>query len=254
MVHIPLGASPAFRGRSKKGLFGDVMMEVDASVGSIVQRLARHGLEKDTIVIFTSDNGPWLNFGSHAGSAGPFREGKGTEFEGGVRVPCIVRWPGRVPSGRVTGRIASTIDLLPTLALAAGAPLPGNKIDGVSLLPLLEGDPEANPRRTFYYYYGRGLRAVRKDRWKLILPHTSSSYAGQTPGEDGFPGQIVEIKVGLALHDLVADAGETRDEAAAHPDVVTELQTIAETAREELGDALTNKTGKGVREPGRLAP
>jgi arylsulfatase A-like enzyme len=252
MVHIPLGASRPFRGRSRKGLYGDVMMEVDASAGSILDRLARHGLEKDTLVVFTSDNGPWLNFGAHAGSAGPFREGKGTEFEGGVRVPGLVRWPGRVPAGAVTSRIGSTIDLLPTIAAAAGATLPAHPIDGVSLMPLLEGQPDANPRRTFYYYYGQQLRAVRKDNWKLLLPHKSQSYAGQEPGRNGFPGPTAQIEVGLALHDLVADPGEAHDVAAAHPGVVADLQALAESAREELGDALTNRVGKGVREPGKV--
>ena len=254
MVHIPLGASPSFRGRSRKGLYGDVMMEIDASVGSLLERLARHGLDKNTLVIFTSDNGPWLNFGNHAGSAGPLREGKGTMFEGGARVPCLMRWPGRIRPGTVTNRIAATIDLLPTIAAAAEAPLPRNRIDGVSLIPLLEGGHEANPRNHFFYYYGRQLRAVRKDRWKLIFPHKSDSYAGQEPGRDGFPGRIVQIQTDLGLYDLAADIGETRNVAAKHPDVVAELQALAETAREELGDALTGRTGKGVREPGRLAP
>ena len=122
MVHIPIAASRAFRGRSRQGLYGDVMMEVDDSVRRIVDRLASHGVENDTLVIFASDNGPWLNFGRHAGSAGPFREGKGTAFEGGVRVPCIMRWPGRIPGGRVTDRLAATMDLLPTIVAAAGAP------------------------------------------------------------------------------------------------------------------------------------
>ena len=254
MVHIPLGASRRFRGRSRQGLYGDVMMEIDASVGSLLERLARYGLERNTLLIFTSDNGPWLNFGSHAGSAGPLREGKGTAFEGGVRVPCVMRWTGRIPPGTVTNRIAATIDLLPTIVAAVGAPPPRNRIDGVSLLPLLDGDRDADPRRQFFYYYGRQLRAVRKDRWKLVLPHTSDSYAGQEPGRDGFPGRIVQLKIGLGLYDLAADVGETRDVAAAHPEVVAELQTLAESAREELGDALTGRTGKGVREPGRLAP
>jgi arylsulfatase len=252
MVHIPLGASPPFRGRSKRGLFGDVMMEVDASMGAILQRLGQQGLERDTIVIYTSDNGPWLNFGSHAGSAGHFREGKGTEFEGGVRVPCLVRWPGRVPAGRVSSRIASTIDLLPTLAHVAGAELPRNKIDGVNVLPLLEGDERVDPRRSFFYYYGGELRAVRKDGWKLILPHTSRTYVGQEPGKDGFPGPTIDVPVGRALHDLIADPGERRDVASRHPEVVKDLELLAESAREELGDRLTKRTGKGVREPGRV--
>ena len=127
-----------------------------------------------------------------------------------------------------------------------------NRIDGVSLLPLLEGRPDANPRQHFFYYYGRELRAVRKDRWKLLLPHKSTSYAGQQPGENGFPGRTTQIQVALGLFDLSADVGETRDVAADHPEVVSELQALAETAREELGDALTGRAGKGVREPGRL--
>lgn len=252
MVHIPLAASARFRGRSRKGLYGDVMMEVDASVGRVLDALSRARLQDDTLVIFTSDNGPWLNFGAHAGSAGPFREGKGTEFEGGVRVPCLMRWPGLVPARTVTNRIASTIDLLPTFAAVAGAPLPTHPIDGVNLLPLLEGRPGANPRRTFFYYYGRELRAVRQDRWKLLLPHTSDSYARQPRGENGFPGPIGRITVTLALFDLVADPGEARDVSAAHPGVVAELQALAEQARADLGDALTNRTGAGVREPGRI--
>lgn len=252
MVHIPLGASPSFRGRSRQGLYGDVMMEVDASVGRILERLARHGLESNTLVIFLSDNGPWLNFGSHAGSAGPLREGKSTMFEGGPRVPCLMRWPGRIPRRTVTSRIAASMDLLPTIAAAAGAPAPRNTIDGVSLLPLLEGRPGTNPRPHFFYYYGRELRAVRKDRWKLLLPHKSTSYAGQKAGENGFPGPTVQIQVGLALFDLVEDVGETRDVSAAHAEVVSELQALAETAREELGDTLTGRKGRGVREPGRL--
>jgi arylsulfatase len=254
MVHIPLGASPEFRGRSGRGLFGDVMMEIDASVGRILERLAGHGLEKETLVIFTSDNGPWLNFGAHAGSAGPLREGKGTMFEGGPRVPCLIRWPGRVPAGRVTEKIAATIDLLPTIAAAAGARPPRKPIDGVDLMPLLEGRPGAEPRNHYYYYYGRQLRAVRQGRWKLILPHKSQSYAGRAPGKDGFPGPTTEIQTGLELYDLTADVGETRDVAAANPAVVARLQALAEAARKELGDALTGRKGQGVREPGRLAP
>jgi len=254
MVHIPLGVSADFRGRSRQGLYGDVMMEIDWSVGRIIERLARHDLEKDTLVIFTSDNGPWLNFGGHAGSAGPLREGKGTMFEGGPRVPCLMRWPGRIPAGAATDRIASTIDLLPTIAALTGANPPKNKIDGVNLWPLLEGRPGAEPRDHFFYYYGRQLRAVRKGRWKLIFPHESQSYAGQTPGKDGFPGPTGKIKTGLELYDLVADIGETRDAAGDHPAVVAEIQALAETARGELGDALTGRKGWGVREPGRLAP
>ena len=121
MVHIPLGVSEKFRGKSKQGLYGDVMMEVDWSIGEIMKALERNGLDKNTLVIFTSDNGPWLNFGNHAGTTGGLREGKGTSWEGGQRVPCIMRWPGVIPAGEICNKLASSIDILPTLAAITGA-------------------------------------------------------------------------------------------------------------------------------------
>jgi len=253
MVHTPIAASPEFRGRSGHSPYADVVMELDASTGRIMDRLERHGIDGNTVVIFTSDNGPWLNFGDSAGSAGPLREGKGTMFEGGPRVPCIIRWPGRIPAGRVTSEIATTMDLLPTLVAWAGAPLPTLPIDGLDLRPLLEGRTETGPRDHFFYYYGHELRAVRKGRWKLILPHKSRSYLGVEPGRSGLPGPYATIETGLELYDLVDDIGETRDVAAEHPDIVAELQALAERARDELGDRLTGCKGKGEREPGRVS-
>jgi arylsulfatase len=252
MVHTPIAASPEFRGRSGLNPYADVVMELDASTGRIMDRLERYGIDGDTIVIFTSDNGPWLNFGEYAGSAGPLREGKGTMFEGGPRVPCIVRWRGRVPPGRATAEIASTIDLLPTIAGWAGAALPARPIDGLDLGPFLEGRTERSPRDHFFYYYGHELRAVRKGRWKLLFPHKSRSYLGVEPGRNGLPGGYASVETGLELYDLVDDIGETRDVAAANPGIVAELQALAETARAELGDALTGRKGAGEREPGRL--
>lgn len=251
MVHTPIAAGEAFRGRSRRGPYGDVVMELDASTGRILDRLRRHGLEDDTIVVFTSDNGPWLNFGTHAGSAGPLREGKGTMFEGGARVPFLLRWPGRVPGGRVVSDIASTIDLLPTFCHWAGSPLPKKPIDGLNLGPFLEGKSPAGPRDHFFYYYGQELRAVRKGRWKLIFPHVSRSYVGVEPGTEGMPGPYAKVTTDLELYDLREDIGETRDLAGRHPDVVADLQALAEIARAELGDRLTGRRGRGEREPGR---
>jgi len=252
MPHTPLGVSNKFRGKSRQGPYGDVIQEIDWSVGQILGRLKLHGLEKDTWVIFASDNGPWLNFGKYGGSAGPLREGKGTMFEGGPRVPCVMRWPGKLAAGRVISNIASTIDLLPSIVAACGAPGPKNKIDGVDLWPLLEGKAGADPRDHFFYYYERGLRAVRQGRWKLIFPHKSRSYVGVPPGTGGLPGPYAEIMTGLELYDLETDIGETKNIADTHPDVVARLQTLAETAREDLGDSLTNRKGTGLRPPGRL--
>jgi arylsulfatase len=254
MPHVPLGVSAGFRGRSEQGAYGDVIAEIDASLGRILGALDEHGLREDTLVVFTSDNGPWLNFGNHAGSAGPLREGKGTMWEGGARVPCIVRWPGRVPAGSECDRLAATIDLLPTIASLAGATLPEKPIDGVDITGLLEGRAEARPRRTFLYYYGARLIAVRRDAWKLVFPHEHRSYLGVEPGADGHPGPYARGKSGLELYDLEADLGETQDVAAQNPAIVRELEALADVARAELGDRLRDVRGSGARPPGRLAP
>jgi arylsulfatase len=250
MVHTPLGVSDKFRGKSEQGKYGDVMMEVDWSVGEILKTLTKHGLENDTLVIFTSDNGPWMNFGKHAGSAGPFREGKGTSWEGGVRVPCIMRWPGNIPAGSECDRMAATMDVLPTLAAITGAPLPVNKIDGVNILSLLEGNPDADPRDHLFYYYGKQLQAVRQGKWKLHFPHGYRSYEGVEPGKGGLPGPYAHGETGLELYDLENDIGEKHDVAEKHPDVVERLMALGERARRELGDK--ELIGEEVRPPGRV--
>jgi arylsulfatase A-like enzyme len=254
MVHVPLGVSAKFKGKSKQGMFGDVMMEVDWSVGQIMKTLKENGLDKNTLVIFTSDNGPWLNFGNHAGSTGGFREGKGTVFEGGQRVPCLVRWKGTIPEGLICNQLTSTIDILPTLARICGTTLPENKIDGIDILSLIKGNVNESPRKYFYYYYAvNELRAVRRDNWKLMLPHkVERTYENVLPGNDGFSGKYGNIEVSLALYDLRRDAGEEYDVKEQHPEIVAELQKIAEIAREDLGDALQQKQGKNVRPAGVL--
>jgi len=250
MPHVPLGVSDKFRGRSKQGIYGDVIMEIDWSVGEILKALKRNGLEDNTLVVFTTDNGPWLNFGNHGGSALPLREGKGTSWEGGVRVPCIMRWPGHIPAGRVCDRIAATLDLLPTFAAISGAPLPKHKIDGVNIMSLLQGEPEANPRDHLFYYYGKQLQCVRQGKWKLIFPYTYRSYKGVKPGMDGLPGPYAKGETGLELYDLDNNIGEKYNVASEYPEVVKRLQALGEKAREELGDG--ELVGKGVRPPGRV--
>ena len=252
MPHVPLGVSDKFRGKSEQGMYGDVIMEIDWSVGEILKTLDRLALVDDTLVIYTSDNGPWLNFGNHAGSTGPLREGKGTMWEGGARVPCVMRFPGRISAARQCDNIASTIDLLPTIAAMTGSPLPGNRIDGVDLSPLLEGIQGANPRDHFFFYYGGELQAVRAGKWKLHLPHRYRSYTGVVAGNDGQPGPYAAGETGLELYDLESDVGESVNVAEKHPDVVKHLQTLAQKAREDLGDRLTDTVGRGVRQPGRM--
>ncbi|MDB5305113.1 MAG: arylsulfatase [Phycisphaerales bacterium] len=216
MPHVPLHASAKFRGKSARGLYGDVIEEIDASAGEILDTLKRLGLDEQTLVIFTSDNGPWTEKGTAGGSSGPLREGKFTIFEGGVREPCIMRWPGRLPAGQTCPEVAATIDLLPTFAALAGAALPRHReIDGKNLFPLLTGHVAQSPHDLFCYFNGKRLGAVRRGRWKLFL--------GRGTGEthDG-------KKDDTALYDLQADIGETRNVAGDHPDIVSELKSAAE--------------------------
>lgn len=252
MVHIPLGVSDKFRGKSKQGLYGDVMMEVDWSVGEVMKALERNGLDKNTLVIFTSDNGPWLNFGNHAGTTGGLREGKGTSWEGGQRVPCIMRWPGVIPAGEICNKLACAMDILPTLSAITGATLPEKKIDGISILPLMLGDKTAAPRHEFYYYYQtNALEAVQKDYWKLVLPHSGRTYRNYKPGSNGWPGPTGTEKIVLSqLYDLRRDPGEWYDVSKWYPEKVKELEALADNARADLGDELTKSTGANRRKAG----
>lgn len=253
MTHVPLAVSGKFKGKSEQGLFGDVMMEIDWSVGKIMKTLEENGLSDNTLVIFTSDNGPWLNFGNHAGSTAGLREGKGTSFEGGQRVPCLMKWPGIIPRGFVCNELAATIDILPTLAAIIGAGLPEKRIDGVNILPLMKGDSTANPREYLYYYYQQNsLEAIRKGSWKLVLPHKYRSYEGVMPGQNGYPGEYAQAETGLALYDMRRDPGERYDVKELYPEIVEDLTELANQAREDLGDDLTANAGKNRREPGRL--
>ncbi|MCI0358124.1 MAG: sulfatase [Planctomycetaceae bacterium] len=273
MPHVPIFASDKFRGRSARGLYGDVVEELDWSIGEILAAIDKHGLDERTLVIFLSDNGPFLSYGNHAGTAGPLREGKLTTFEGGVRVPCAMRWTGKIPAGRTCNQLVSTIDLAPSVANLLGVTLPAHRIDGVNIAPLVCGAVETSPRSEFYYYAGDELQAVRSGPWKLHLPHEYLTPA-QPPGKDGKPANFANLrpesmqmsglrgiasrhgyvvrKMEQSLFNLENDMGETTDVAARHPEVVQRLLKIAEAAREDLGDSLTKRTGRNVRASGKL--
>jgi arylsulfatase A-like enzyme len=272
MPHVPIFASEKFRGHSRGGLYGDVVEELDWSVGQILATLDRLRLAERTLVIFFSDNGPWLSYGDHAGSAKPLREGKLTTFEGGVRVPCVVRWPGQVPAARVSDDPIIAIDLLPTLTELVGGKTPERRIDGCSVKPLLLGESGAkSPHEALFFYAGAELHAVRSGPWKLHFPHSYLTTAGE-PGRGGKPsnwgktkplaitqsgmegiasrhGQRVE-RIELSLFDLRTDPGETKNVAAEHPEIVARLTRLAEPIRAELGDALTGIKGTGLRAAG----
>lgn len=249
MPHVPIFATPPFRGRSARGPYGDAVEELDASVGEIAAALDRAGVAANTLVLFLSDNGPFLSYGNHAGSAGQLREGKLTTFEGGVRVPFIARWPGVVPAGRVCQDVTATIDIVPTVARLIGASLQARRVDGIDIGPLLRGETERiEPSRTYLLHAGDRVEAVRRGRWKLHLPHEYPTVGGE-PGRDGRPAvpraaaprppaesglrgvasrHGYEIRsTSLALYDLAADPGETTNLADAHPDIVRDLEARA---------------------------
>jgi arylsulfatase len=258
MVHVPLHVSDKFRGKSKQGLYGDACMEVDWSVGEVLAALKRAGVEENTWVIYTSDNGPWLSYGNHAGSAGPLREGKGTCWEGGTREPTLMRWPGKISAATTNEEMLMTIDLFPTFAKLIGAELPRHEIDGLDVWPLISGQKgAANPHEGYAFYYEQNqLQAVvsADGRWKLQLPHTYRTLGGRPGGRDGIPAKYENRKLEVAeLYDLQNDIGEQTNIADKHPDVVKRLEAFAEKMRGDLGDALTQRKGKGVREPGRVA-
>ena len=252
--HVPLFASEAFRGRSARGLYGDVIMEIDWSVGQVLGTLDRLGLSENTLVVFTSDNGPWLVKGEHSGSTGPLREGKGTTFEGGQRVPCLMRWPGTIPAGAVSREMVTAMDLLPTIARLTGAALPQDRrIDGKDIGPLITGQPGATtPHEAFFFYWGRQLQAVRSGVWKLHVPHRYRSMKNATLASASHPGQYTQDSIGVALFNLEDDIGETTNLADAHPDVVERLMGLMAQARADLGDALTDREGTHVRPPSRV--
>jgi len=243
MPHVPLFVSDRQKGKSAGGLYGDVIEEIDWSVGQILQTLQDLGIDDNTLVIFTSDNGPWLSYGNHSGSAGLLREGKGTTWEGGVRVPFIARWPGRIPADKTQHEPAMTIDILPTVARVTGAKLPAGKLDGKDIRPLLFNEANAkSPHDAYYFYWNNELHAVRSGPWKLYFPRTYRSMIGNEPGKEGQPGLYKNVKAGQELFNLVSDLSETTDVAARNPEVVRRLEMLSDRMRADLGDSLRKKS------------
>jgi len=244
-VHTPIHPGPEFRGKSANGRFGDWVEEVDWSAGRVLDTLRELHLDTNTLVIFTSDNGPWLKQGADAGTAGPLRGGKGSTWEGGMREPTIAWWPGRVPAGRATDAVTGEIDLLPTFVALAGGTVPQDKpIDGADISKLLLGQSEESAREAHYFYNHNNLQAVRSGSWKLALTPQNFSMAFTEDAQ-----HRGESKPGLRLYDLAADIGETKDVAAQHPDVVKKLKALADHMAATLCDG---PKGPGIRPPGRV--
>ncbi|TDU68162.1 arylsulfatase [Prosthecobacter fusiformis] len=259
MVHVPLFVSDQFKGKSGEGLYADVMLEVDWSVGQVMDALEKNGLKENTWIIFTSDNGPWLSYGDHAGSAGVLREGKGTVWEGGTRVTGIMRWPAKIPAGTTTDAMLMTIDILPTFAAVIGADLPKHPIDGKNIWPLIAGEKDAkNPHDVYaYYYHQNELQAVTSGdgRWKLVFPHGYRTLGDQAPAMGGKPVKYQAGKVlQPELYDLYADLSEAKNVATAYPQEVARLEAGAARIRAELGDKLSGQAhGAGSRQAGQSA-
>jgi arylsulfatase A-like enzyme len=253
--HVPLYVSDSFKATTERGIYGDVIREIDWSVGRVMETLERLGLGEQTLVFFTSDNGPWLSYGDHGGSASPLREGKQTTFEGGHRVPAIAHWPGRIPAASISDEFVTAMDLLPTFAQLAGAELPTDLVvDGRDIWPILSGQPGArSPHEKFFYYFAGQLQAVRSGKWKLHLPHRYGTLTGGQAGRGGAIGRTVEARIELALFDLERDVGETTNVIDEHPEVVPGLLMLLQQARAELGDRFIDAPGSGAREPGRVA-
>ena len=246
MPHTRLGASAQFRGKSKRGLYGDVIEEIDWNVGRILDAVKELGLDEKTYIIFTSDNGPWEIKKAHGGSAAPLRGAKTSTWEGGLRVPCVMRAPGRIPAGTVCDEMATTMDILPTLAKLAAAETPTDRvIDGRDISGLMHGEKSAaGATRAFFYYQHTHLQAVRSGKWKLHLPRPANppwtpNWARHIKAEDVF-----DVDKPM-LFDLENDIGERHDVAAKNGDVVTRLLKLADDARSDIGDY--NRVGTGAR-------
>jgi len=242
MVHVVLGADQTFRGQSDRGLYGDAIMEIDDGVGRIVDTLKKHGIDDDTVIVFTSDNGPWIeaSLGDHGGSAHPLRGMKMNTWEGGLRVPGIVRWPGRVPAGRVTDQMCTTLDLFATFSSLAGAPLPDDRtLDSLDMSEFWLGRSDASPRQTFFYYSFTHLQAVRRGPWKLVRPRPVQ------PKWTSWYGRMIDAVDAYKLYNLENDIAELNDVAEQHPGVVDELKQVLDAGRAELGDY--DLVGAGAR-------
>lgn len=252
--HVPLFVSEKFKGKSPRGLYGDVIMEIDWSVGEILAALKKYNIDENTLVIFTSDNGPWLSYGGHSGSALPLREGKGTAWEGGQREPFIIRYSGKIKANQTIDVPVMAIDLLPTIADLTGAALPENTIDGKNAWSVFTGESDQSPQEAYFYYYKvNELHGVRYGDWKLYFPHTYRTLNGREGGKNGQPvnyEQATVIKV--ELYNLSTDISETHDVADQYPEIVKTIAALADQMRSELGDKLTGVEGGGVREPGRV--
>jgi arylsulfatase A-like enzyme len=251
MPHIPLAASPEFRGKSKRGLYGDAVSEVDWSVGQVMATLRELGLDKNTLVLFSSDNGGWLLRGEQGGLNAPLRGGKGGTYEGGMCVPCIAWQPGVVPADSTCDELTAAMDLLPTFAAISGGEVPTDRIiDGHDIAPLLRGEPDAkSPWQHYFYYFGNELHAVRSGKWKFRAKNILKNE--NIYNQEWRETAIGESEIPPALYDLSRDAAEQKSVLGDHPKIAARLRGYMDKARKDLGDSLTGVEPTNAREIGR---
>ena len=252
--HVPLFASSDFKGKSENGLYTDVIQEIDHSVGAIMKALKDNDLEDNTIVVFTSDNGPWLSYGEHAGSTGIYKEGKGTTWEGGQRVPCIVWYPNEIKPNTVISAPLMGIDWLPTFASVTNSKLSENKIDGKNIWEVLINKTDKSPHQAlFFYYHVNSLHAVRYGDWKMYFPHRYRTLNGRKGRNDGSPikYQYVNLEK-MELYNLVEDPSETKNIFDQHPEIAKKIEKLADIKRNEIGDDLTKVKGTENRPVGMI--
>jgi arylsulfatase A len=244
--HTPLVASENFKGKTKRGAFGDAVAELDWSVGKVFDALRTEKIDRHTLVIFTSDNGPWLARGEQGGSARPLRGGKGTTYEGGMREPCVMWWPGTIPAGTTCHEMAATLDFLPTFAALAGTkPAAGRTIDGHDIRELMTNDSAETPWKAFYYFLGNELHAVRSGDWKLRAKNNlfNENIYRKDASKD--------VVIPEALYNLRTDPGEQKSVIKDYPQIAKRLEKLLADARADLGDSLTGIKPTHARPPGR---
>lgn len=257
MPHVPIYVSEKFKGKSGKGLYADVIMELDWSIGEIIKKLKQHKLEENTLLIVASDNGPWLPFGNHGGVTNGLRESKGTSWDGGVRTPCLMYWKGTLSKGVKINTPVMNIDILPTIAYLTNSSLPEKPIDGMNVWKMLSSQDKnkefVSLRPLFIYYNTNELQAMRWKNWKLYFPHTYNSMDGVTPGNDGKRAQTKSVKLeAMELYDLNKDKGEKINLASQFPEIVSQMNAMADEIRKKIGDSLKGIKGTENREPGKI--
>lgn len=235
LPHVPLAVSKDFEGKSGLGLYGDVITELDWSIGEVRKALKKNGLDKNTLVIYISDNGPWLLFGNHGGTATPLREGKGTTFDGGHRVFCVMEWPAQIPAGKTCTEVATSMDILPTMARYTGTKLSGNKIDGMDILPLMQNKKGAKtPHDAYYYFKGKICMGVRCGDFKFLMQHMDPVVT--IPGRDGLRGEQKPSKIERSLYNLRKDIGETNNIIKQFPKKALEMEKLVKAMNKDIAE------------------